>query len=137
MGQHVEWAEPSHRSLAGPGTEIGLDTVREHALVIGFDNLMVVEGNLDELEDLAIWLLSEILAIKHREPTEVEKAERRVQEHRRWLAKHGGDLAGYVARYGSINHAIHYGDGGEAIYAADLAALSEAEDALRALKGNR
>lgn len=38
-----------------------------------------------------------------------------------WIRDHGGNLAGYVERYGSKDDPEHYGDGGEAIYAADLA----------------
>jgi len=39
-----------------------------------------------------------------------------------WIKNHGGDLAGYVRRYGSKADPHRcYGDGGEAIYAADMA----------------
>lgn len=44
-------------------------------------------------------------------------------DQRRWIAEHGGNLAGYVERYGSKDDPDHYGDGGEAIYEADIAAL--------------
>jgi hypothetical protein len=50
-------------------------------------------------------------------------------EAQRWLDDHGGTLAGYVARYGSASDPDHYGSGGEAIYAADLAALNRARAA--------
>ena len=40
-----------------------------------------------------------------------------------WVKDHGETLAGYVKRYGSAADANHYGDGGEAIYAADKAEL--------------
>ena len=40
-----------------------------------------------------------------------------IAEQRQWIADHGGNAAGYVARYGN------YGDGGDAIYRADKAAL--------------
>lgn len=49
----------------------------------------------------------------------------RIDEQKRWIEEHGGDLAGYIARYGSKDDPDHYGDGGEAIYAADKAALDE------------
>jgi hypothetical protein len=42
-------------------------------------------------------------------------------EQQAWMDEHGGTLAGYVARYGSAADAEHYGDGGEAIFAADKA----------------
>lgn len=48
----------------------------------------------------------------------------RIAEQRRWIDEHGGDLSGYVERYGSSYDAEHYGDGGEMIYAADMAALN-------------
>lgn len=47
----------------------------------------------------------------------------RLGEQLRWIAEHGGDEAGYVARYGSVHDAKHYGCGGEAIYKADTDAL--------------
>lgn len=50
-----------------------------------------------------------------------------LDEQRRWIAEHGGDLIGYVTRYGSKDDARHYGDGGELIYAADMAALRRLE----------
>lgn len=52
--------------------------------------------------------------------------ERRVAIERKWIAEHGGNLAGYVLRYGSAHDVDRYGDGGEAIYEADLAALNRA-----------
>jgi hypothetical protein len=42
-------------------------------------------------------------------------------EQANWIVDHGGSEAAYVARYGSRNDPNHYGDGGEAIYAADVA----------------
>jgi hypothetical protein len=47
-----------------------------------------------------------------------------------WVAQHGGNEAAYVQRYGSVNDEHHYGNGGEAIYAADKAALDEARKAV-------
>jgi hypothetical protein len=44
----------------------------------------------------------------------------------------GGDLEGYIAKYGSAATPGHYGDGGEAIYAADQLALAQAEVNVRA-----
>jgi len=41
-------------------------------------------------------------------------------DQQRWIEEHGGTLAGYVARYGSKDDPDHYGNGGEAIYAADM-----------------
>lgn len=41
----------------------------------------------------------------------------------KWIEQHGGDLPGYVERYGSMHDAQHYGDGGEWVYLADMNAL--------------
>lgn len=46
-----------------------------------------------------------------------------IESQNDWMNSCGGNLAGYVRRYGSANHPSHYGDGGEAIYAADKAEL--------------
>lgn len=45
-------------------------------------------------------------------------------EQREWIEGHGETLAGYILNYGSHFDAEHYGDGGEYIYAADLAVLN-------------
>jgi hypothetical protein len=47
----------------------------------------------------------------------------------KWVADHGNDLAGYMARYGSKLDPDHYGNGGEAIYAADMAELRKCQAA--------
>ena len=49
--------------------------------------------------------------------------QQQINDQARWIDEHGGDLAGYVARYGSSGDPKHYGDGGEAIFAADYNAL--------------
>lgn len=66
----------------------------------------------------------------------LEKLRHRVQDERKWIKDHGGNLTAYIARYGSKDDPEHYGDGGEAIYAADVAALLRAETELeRAERG--
>ncbi len=47
----------------------------------------------------------------------------RLEEQRRWIREHGGSESAYVLRYGSAADPVHYGDGGEAIFAADMGAL--------------
>ena len=37
---------------------------------------------------------------------------KRVSDQRKWVEEHGGDVAGYVERYGSENDTRHYGAGG-------------------------
>jgi hypothetical protein len=44
-------------------------------------------------------------------------------EQQKWVHDHGATVVGYVIRYGSKNDPDHYGNGGEAIYAADIAEL--------------
>lgn len=46
-------------------------------------------------------------------------------EEWRWFRKHGASLAAYIERYGKGTdpEPIRYGDGGELIFEADLAAL--------------
>lgn len=59
-----------------------------------------------------------------------EYAIKMVEEQHDWIAAHGGDIGGYVARYGSVTDPDHVGDGGEAIYSADIQRLRAAEGAL-------
>ena len=51
-----------------------------------------------------------------------------IEDQKRWIQEHGGSLAGYAMRYGSAQDPIHYGDGGEAIFAADMAGLRRLEN---------
>jgi hypothetical protein len=56
-----------------------------------------------------------------------------IREQREWIDKCGGDLAGYVARYGdsnapygkSVAEGGRYGNGGQAIYEADMSTLDQ------------
>lgn len=54
----------------------------------------------------------------------VEFYKRQIQHEKEWMESRGGDLNGYIKFYGSKNDPDHYGGGGEAIYAADLAVLN-------------
>lgn len=47
-----------------------------------------------------------------------------ISEQRKWIQEHGNNRHGYVLRYGSAKDEVHYGEGGEAIYEADLAHLN-------------
>lgn len=69
--------------------------------------------------------------------TELESALYWLGVERKFFAEHGGTLLSYVVRYGSASAPDHYGDGGEAIYAADLAALRKAEQRVIALVGRK
>ena len=42
-----------------------------------------------------------------------------IAEQEQWIKDHGGDVLGYIARYGSMHDEKHYGNGGELIYKAD------------------
>lgn len=73
---------------------------------------------------------------------EMEKAQKE------WIARCGGDLAGYIEEYGipgeykemtinleKIQVPLWHGDGGEAIYAADQARLQQIQQEIRFLTG--
>jgi len=66
-----------------------------------------------------------------------ERAERhaplrtRIYAQQQLIAESGGNLAGYIARYGSPDHPGCVGRGGPAIYYADLAALAALTSRLR------
>jgi hypothetical protein len=56
-----------------------------------------------------------------------------VKEQREWIAQCGRNLNGYIAHYGSAKDPEHYGNGGEAIYAADVDVLRQYEEKLASL----
>lgn len=61
---------------------------------------------------------------------------RLLTEQRKWIEEHGGDLPGYIHRYGDpgINTAEGrpmYGEGGTKIYAADMQELHRIEQRLK------
>lgn len=43
----------------------------------------------------------------------------------RWIEEHGDDEAGYIARYGADDDPARSGDGGRAIYQADMDRLAD------------
>ena len=47
-----------------------------------------------------------------------------IEDQRKWIASCGGSLGGYVRRYGADDDPNKYGNGGEAIYEADMAELN-------------
>ena len=53
-----------------------------------------------------------------------------IEQQRHWIEEHGSNIAGYVVRYGSRMDEEYYGEGGEAIYAADIAELARLEEML-------
>lgn len=55
---------------------------------------------------------------------------KRIDAQRRWIDEHGGNLYQYVLRYGSAGNPMHYGNGGEAIYAADFNELQRLQSEL-------
>lgn len=62
----------------------------------------------------------------------MKKSERKywigkARTEREWYEQHGGCLEAYVRRYGDTNDPECYGAGGEAIHAADLSSLQQAE----------
>ena len=59
--------------------------------------------------------------------TRLQQCRRWIDEQRKWIDEHGGNMAAYVARYGSVDDPNHSGDGGEAIFRADAQALRDLE----------
>jgi hypothetical protein len=68
-----------------------------------------------------------------RQANAITKAINLVAVEQTWVAEHGGNLLGYVLLYGAASDPEHSGDGAEAIYAADMAALRSAEERLLAV----
>lgn len=56
--------------------------------------------------------------------TAMDKLLKEIADQIDWIEAHGRTLAGYVARYGAADDPHKHGDGGEAIYAADVGALN-------------
>jgi hypothetical protein len=54
-----------------------------------------------------------------------EKLAAAIREQKKWIAEHGGDIKGYIFRYGSITDAHYYGSGGEKIFEADMGHLGK------------
>lgn len=50
-----------------------------------------------------------------------------IANQRKWMMQCGGTLQGYIKNYGSKDDPHHVGDGGEAIYRADLQYLKRLE----------
>ncbi len=63
------------------------------------------------------------------------RLEWRLRAQRKWIEEHGNDLAGYVDRYGEPDDAHCNGNGGEAIYRADVDELHNIERQLARFHG--
>lgn len=61
---------------------------------------------------------------------EVTSARRQLTEQRNWIADHGATLDAYVDRYGEADDSNKYGNGGSAIFAADMGELARLEQKL-------
>lgn len=63
-------------------------------------------------------------------------AQERLLDQVDWISDHGWTLEGYIARYGAREDPARYGEGGEAIYEADIAELARRAQAYeKALRG--
>ena len=60
----------------------------------------------------------------------LEQLEQEIRYQERWIEEHGGSLLGYVTRYGSKDDPKHFGNGGEAIFAADTEYLADLRERL-------
>lgn len=78
-----------------------------------------VEALFSRVSEPAIKITNISLVTKRRKTTIYDL----IQAQEQWIMEHGRNLEGYVARYGSIHTPERYGNGGEAIYEADLAEL--------------
>lgn len=56
--------------------------------------------------------------------TPMDKLLKEIADQIDWIEGHGRTEAGYIQRYGSAESPQKFGDGGEAIYAADVGALN-------------
>jgi hypothetical protein len=56
-----------------------------------------------------------------------DQLEKAIRDQEEWISRCGGDLNGYLSRYGFAHDPDHYGDGGEAIHEADYKALKDME----------
>jgi hypothetical protein len=61
------------------------------------------------------------MAYEHKQ--KLEEWSKILDDQKKWIGEHGGDLAGYVTRYGSRDEREHFGEGGEAIYDHDMETL--------------
>jgi len=61
----------------------------------------------------------------------MQRHQKMLHDQKKWIEDHGGDLAGYITRYGGDGQGFKYGEGGRAIYQADMARLQEIEEALK------
>jgi hypothetical protein len=66
----------------------------------------------------------------------VMRAQNAVAEQRRWIEQCGGTLSGYIRNYGAADDPDRHGDGGRAIWEADVEALHRAEQALARVRGD-
>jgi hypothetical protein len=67
----------------------------------------------------------------------IERFRREVELQEQWMKDCGGDLHGYIRSYGSYSDPNHFGDGGEAIYAADYSTLETLRRQLAHMTGEQ
>jgi hypothetical protein len=60
-----------------------------------------------------------------------------VVEQQGWITQCGGNLTGYIEKYGRAADPEHFGNGGEAIFKADMDELRKREQRARALAERR
>lgn len=82
------------------------------------------EPFLRELQSMAIRVDA---CMDHHAKAELITLDRLIEAQKKWLDDHGRDLTGYIKNYGSKDDRVHCGDGGEAIYRADLNELHRLE----------
>lgn len=96
-------------------------------------DVLWVNPAVDDLESLE-WLCTRtykaVEAIWNNEAVADQLAcqlRKQIAEQKKWIAEHGGDLGGYIKRYGVPGTEHCYGNGGNAIYHADINELHRLE----------
>ena len=65
-----------------------------------------------------------LLIVINENPSPQDKLAVRITEQETWIAEHGGNEAAYIERYGGDGQGFKYGEGGSAIWQADLNELN-------------
>ena len=114
-----------------------IETFRQYLYDLEYQCAGLGVGKFSEMQVHLLVLEDKLLEIKNNPnaPYRTTLLESLISRQKEWIKEHGGDLAGYIARYGSsqnsswepLSNEEYYGAGGEAIYAADVAELERLE----------
>lgn len=99
-----------------------------------------INDELVTLNNMAAEAAKAASIIEERRVNLLSKPEKQLEDQRKWIDECGGDLDGYVKRYGSKKDKGTdrcHGEGGEAIYEADIDALHRLEQAVKRIQNRR